>query len=251
MEITLKSLFTVLKKALLMMIILALVCGAVAFVYSSFFARKVYTSSASYFLFSPTPDLTEGEPASKENMTNYNNVMVVGSRILPNIMEVMLNEEMMTHLLRYVNEMAEVDPDYRLDGHYTGAQLAGMMSYKVSDAAEYSLVFRITCKAHSAHDARILLDALGAQQNEVLREMDIGDAFSFRRVSAPGNGRLTSPNTVTNTAICAFAGAVITYLAYLIAHLMYSRVYTEEDLKEQFDFPVLAQIPRMEGGDGR
>lgn len=248
MEITVKSLFTVLKKALAMMIVLALVCGTAVFVYSSFFAKKIYTSSVTYFLFSPTA--SEGESStSKENMSNYNNILVVGSRMLPNIMEVVLNEETMTLLLRYVDEMAETDPSYRLDGEYTGAKLAGMMSYKVSDAADYSLVFRISCKAYSAHDAQILLEALDAQQAEVLREMDINDVFSFRRVTAPNAGRLTSPRVTTNTAIGALLGAVVTYLAYFVAHLMYSRVYTEEDLKERFDFPVLAQIPRIEGGD--
>lgn len=249
MEISIKTLFTVFKKALVLMVVLAVVLGAVAFVFSSRFVQKVYTSSSTYFLAFPLSFVDDSSFPDANDMADFNNSMVVGSRMLPNIMQVLLNKESMRHVLDYVHEMATVDPEYVLDHEYTGALVSGMMSYKISDQTEYSLVFNITCSAYSARDSRIILDALSVQQDEVLRSMGLQRFFSFTRVVSPVDGVLTSPNVLRNTVLWAFLAAVVVYVAYFVAHLLYGRIYTESDLKAAFDLPVLAQVPCIKEAD--
>ncbi len=243
MEITLSDLWNVLKRAFLLMLICALLLAAVVGIYTAKGVQKVYTSSTDYVLLTQNATITDIDKTSVESL---NNALVVGAKAIPTLASYLITETVMESVLRYVDEMHAIEPentDYILDHTYTESGLKSAFSFRLPKE-ETDLVFGVSCRAYSAHDSFVLLNAFGEVVNE--RAVNLLDqVFYIEPCDPPKEGSLTSPHLGRNMIIAGLIGAVLPYLAVLIVTLLDTRIKEDEDLKNTFPYPLLGQIPHF------
>lgn len=238
MEITIKDLWTILKKSVVLMVICALLFGATFYIYNDRFATKAYSSSVEYILLAK-----DGAVEDEEKLHNY---LMVGVMSIPTLESVLMSEMSMEGVLSYINDQHQKEPDnkdYILDGTYSARSLLGCFSFSW-DSPE-TLVFTVRCRASSPRDTRILLQAFSAMIDE-RSEKVLHGVFNVEQCFSPTNGSKVSPNTTQNTLLGAVLGAVLSYATVFAVTVLDTRVKQEKDLKSRFaQIPVLGQIPRI------
>ena len=240
MEITIRDLWNVLKKSFILVLVCAIVFGGVAYIYTANFVQKVYTSSTDYVL------LVKNTEDSNMSVEKLNNALVVGGKSIMTLSSYLMTESTMKSVLKYIADMQVLypdDPNYRLDHEYTERQLLGLFSFQKPEE-ETDLVFGVSCRAYSANDARVLLSAFSAIINERSASV-LNGVFVIAECDPPRDGVKTAPHASRTALIAAVVGAAIPYLIFLIAKILDSRIKKEEDLKSNFDYPLLGQIPHF------
>ena len=239
MEISVRDLWTVLKKSVLFMIIGAIVLSLVFWCYTAVAVQKVYQSSAKYILIPKS--------GTTEDLTSMNNSLVVANKTIPTLGDYLMNEKTMENVLRFIEErhaQIEGDEEFVLENEYTPARLLSLFTFVVPGNDELSTVFEVRCRAYSANDSRVLLDAFGSIINERSGKL-LNDVFHVETSAEPKKGSLVAPNATMNTMLGAVLGAALPYVAVLIYTILDTRIKTEDDVKNRFAYPVLGQIPRL------
>ena len=250
MEITIKDLWSVLKKSLIFIIIFALLCGIAAYVYTDQYVQKVYVSSLECILMPKEVDLSESTDPDGVVMTpmeQLNNYLVVGGKAIKTLSNLLMSEDTMALVIKYLDTMRTLNPgnrDYITDYQYTAASLRGSFSFE-APKEETNMVFRIVCSANSAHDTQVLLSAFSAVMNERAESFYGDDTFYLEPNEEPKVGGLDSPHIKRVTAIATAVGAFLPYLAALVITLFNSRIKKEEDIKNNFEYPLLGRIPHF------
>lgn len=242
MEITVKDLWKVLKRSFLFVLAGAMVLGLVFAVYTATRIQKVYQSSAKFFL---SPQNTGSVDADTAEL---NNDLVVGSKYIQTMSDYLMTEETMEQVLRFVEQLRVQNPDnaeYALDHTYKASSLVSLFTFVTPGKEETSLVFTVRCRAYSAKDSRILLEAFGSIINERCRQDVLKGVFLIKTIASPKAGSLVSPNLMTNTLLGAVIGAVLPYAFFLVLAVLDTRIKSEEDVKNRFKYPVLGQIPHL------
>lgn len=238
MEITIKDFWTALKKSVVLMVICALLFGAIFYVYSSQFAAKVYSSSVEYTL--------TAKDGSVDDVEALNNYLVVGTKSIPSLESVLMSDKTMQSVLEYIETRRKYEPDntdFVLSGTYTPSSLLGCFSFAWDNPE--TVVFTVHCKTGSAEDARILLEAFTNVIPESSK-MVLHDVFSIEESTTPKDGIRVAPNIAKNTFFGAVIGTVFAYIAVLCVVVLDTRVKREKDLKSRFaQIPVLGQIPQI------
>ncbi|MBE6655627.1 MAG: hypothetical protein E7609_01995 [Ruminococcaceae bacterium] len=239
MEISVKDLWSVFKKSALFMVIGAILLSLVFWCYTATAVQKVYRSSAKYILVPKSG--TVGDLAA------MNNSLVVGGKLIRTLGDSLMNEKTMESVLRFVEErhaQLENDEVYVLENKYTAATLLSLFTFVVPSNEEVTTVFTVQCRAYSAADAQVLLDAFGNVINERSEKL-LSGVFHVETSMAPKSGVLISPSMVTNVLLGAILGAVLPYAAILLYSVLDTRIKTEDDVKNRFAYPILGQIPRL------
>ena len=236
MEITIKDLWVILKRSAILMIICAILFGAAFFAYNSFFAPKQYLSTADYIL------LPKG--GTVEDVEELNNYLVVGGKSVTTLESVLMSENTMQQVLDYIDQRREMDPfdwDFYMDGEYTARDLLSRFAFTSSDN-NTNLVFTVSCRASSAKDSRVLMEAFGDLINQQSEKVLHG-VFLIELCHSPVDGRKVAPSVARNTVLGGMIGAIVPYVVIFIVSVLDTRVKKEKDLKEKFNKPVLGQIP--------
>lgn len=244
MEITIKDLWKVLKKSIVLVLACALLFGLVFYVYTQTRVPKVYQSSAKYFLGSQAGSDATGILGT----TELNSNLVVGSKHIATMGEVLMTEETMTQVLRFVEQWSAQNPEddsYKLSRTYTPAALVEAFTFVGPTKDETKLTFTVRCRAYSPEDSRILLDAFGNIINERVQKDVLQGLYVVKNIEAPKTGAKISPNVMTNTLLGCVIGAVLPYAFFLVLAILDTRIKSEEDIKNKFSYPVLGQIPRL------
>ena len=239
MEISVKDLWSVFKKSALFMVIGAILLSLVFWCYTATAVQKVYRSSAKYILVPKSG--TVGDLAA------MNNSLVVGGKLIRPLGDSLMNEKTMESVLRFIEErhaQLENDEVYVLENKYTAATLLSLFTFLVPSNEEVTTVFTVQCRAYSAADAQVLLDAFGNVINERSGKL-LSGVFHVETSMAPKPGVLISPSMVTNVLLGAILGAVLPYAAILLYSVLDTRIKTEDDIKNRFVYPILGQIPRL------
>ncbi len=239
MEISVKDLWTVLKKSALFMIIGAVLLSLIFWCYTATAVQKVYQSSAKYILVPKS--------GTVEDLSAMNNSLVVGGKLIPTLGASLMNEKTMESVLRFVEErhaQLEDDTYYVLENSYTPASLLSLFTFVVPNSEEITTVFTVRCKAHSSADARVLLDAFGNVINERSEKL-LSGVFHVETSTVPKAGVLISPNATMNVLLGALLGAALPYAALLVYSVLDTRIKSEDDVKNRFAYPILGQIPHL------
>ena len=132
-------------------------------------------------------------------------------------------------------------------GHtYTAKQLYNLFSFHAPDG-DTTLVFTVSCSAYSSHDTYVLLTAFSNVMNERAEALWGKNTYMIELCTQPNEngGSLNYPHVNRITTIAAVAGAMVPYLIILAFTLFNSRIKKEEDLKNNFEYPLLGRIPHF------
>ena len=240
MEISVKDLWSVLKKSANYMLIGAILCSVVFWCYTTVAVQKVYQSSAKYILVP--------KDGVADDLTTMNNSLVVAGKVIPNLKSYLMNEKTMESVLAFIearHAQLPNDTKYVLENNYSPARLLSLFNFIQPNSVDAMTVFEVRCKAYSSADSEVLLDAFGNILNERSGKV-LSGIYHVETSTEPAKGALIAPNVATNTMLGMLIGAIVPYVIGLVYFFLDTRIKTEADVKNRFGaYPILGQIPRL------
>ena len=250
MEITIKDLWNVFKRFLILILASALLCGAAAYVYTTRFVQKVYSSSVECVLL-PQKDIVTSEPDASGNQNTpveeLNNFLVVGGKAIKSLSSLLMAEDTMESLLTWLKNTSTDNPGderYITDYEYTATQLYQLFEFNAPNE-DTDLIFGVSCSAYSAHDTYVLLNAFSEVMNQRATAFWGEETFRIELCETPKEGGLDYPHVNRITAIAVAVGIFVPYLLVLVVALFNSRIKKDEDIKNNFRYPLLGRIPHF------
>lgn len=220
MDMTLKKMFTILFRNLLLILLCTIIGGTAGYVVSRFIVDPTYQSSAKLCVL----------PGENDVPSNANlNTLNYSQQIVKTYIEILNSNSF------YVSILDEA----QLKDTYTPAQLQKMVTFTIMNQ---TTVFQITVRADSPEHAKRLADAAAA-----MAPVQITKAKSAATVSlvdpAVEPTVPSSPNIRLNTVIGAILGMAIAVLIAFLREMLDTRIHSQEELAAAFDIPILGTVP--------
>lgn len=220
-------LLALLKRAWLILIV-GVICGVAALVYTVFAVTPKYSSRVMLYV---------------NNTTEIGNVSIsaadlsASQSLIDTYIVILKNRTTMQGVAQKLQE----EPKYETKQQYTWGQLLSMISTGEYEGTE---VFYVTVTCDDPDDAAKIANAL----SEVLRERiaDVIDGSSMRVVdSAIPNATKVSPNVTSSVLVAFLIGCAAVALVIVIYVIFDDTIRTEEHLTSTYDIPILARIPDL------
>lgn len=215
-EIDLKELFTILMERIWLILITALVAGALVFGFTKLFIKPMYTSSIKMYVNNSTgikPDRTSGDIYAAQAIVDTYITIIQSDTIL--------------------NEVIS-----QSGVPYTTGQLHNMISSRSLNNTE---VFQVNVSSTDPTEAATLANSIADTAPAYLTEIVSGSSVKIID-RATVNEIPVSPNVLTNTMIGLVLGFMLAIGYVLLVSLMDTRIKTEQDLAKISDLPVLGAI---------
>ena len=227
-EITLQEIFSILWKKVWWIILAVLVGGLVAFGLSAFVLKPTYTSRISMYVNSNTN-------TNQEIMVANLNDINASQKLVGTYIEILKSD----------NVLSKVAED--IDFLYTPAQIRSMMTANSVNGTE---LLEVKVTTQNAEEAALIANTIAeVAPQEIIRVVKAG-SVEIVDEAVPAQ-QPTSPNILLNTLIGIMLGGVVSVLGILIAAMLDNRICSEEDLKKNYDIPVLGTIPDLIDAAGR
>lgn len=228
-ELTLTNLLAVLKKCIVYVVIVAIVCAIGAFCFCKFIATPTYQANISFI-------------STNSGFASYDQDMeTVTSKISGTDVAASL-QLMSTYvdLLRSKELYALVKEDTGLD--YSEGEIRQMVS--VVPRSQESLFIDVTVTSTNPEHAIIIADSIYKLGGEYMASQ-ITYAY-IKAVDDSGNKVSQNyPNTPLTILVAAVLGGGIVYAIALIISLMDKTIKGEQDFSDNYDIPILGNIPNF------
>lgn len=223
--IDLRVIFYVLWRKLFWIVAFAIIGALLLGLYSTFFIKPVYSSTAKFYVNNNTDSAVESK-VSTADLSASKTLAGTAIVITQN------NKELL---------QAIVDDS---GTKYSGSALAGMISAGTYSDTE---AFYISVTSTSASDAYALAKSFQKLlPDEIAKVMLGGDIKPFDAPvmpTTPNNGNVVTKNAL----IGALAGAVLSFLVFFLQEVFDNTIYSEEDLKNlKHKYPVIGLIPSID-----
>ncbi|MCQ2385314.1 MAG: hypothetical protein MJ078_01365 [Clostridia bacterium] len=252
--------FTVLwkaiRKAWIFMLVLAALLGGVAGYYFERVAKKTYSSTVTYYIDSNIDLSNLGTFESwNESMSLASSSVNLNLKFMPNIGHSLVSAKTAKYIITLIQNNPErfnmqnpIFRDTNLSLDEVTERVSSMFGLKLGKIEEYDNQFSVTCNTSFPKDAKLLLQAMSEVANNALAEqisaVDTLNIHVYER-QAPTK----SVQTSVSSKVMIFAGIVVglalPFVFYLIWEIRNAKIYTASDLKEQFKYPVLGEIPSL------
>lgn len=203
-------------------LLISIVCGAMALSYTHFFVPPQYSSSVLLYVNNnmsvgdiPVSFTTSSISASKALVNTY--IVIMKSRTtLENVVQ---------------------DSDWDV----SWGELYGMIR---AEAVNDTEIFRVTVTADDPVKAADLANGIAKELPG--RVKYVMDGCSMRVVDpAIVNPGKVSPSLSTNTAIGLALGFILSCLLFAVLAMMDDTIHSEDHLVQNYDVPILAKIPDL------
>lgn len=218
MEITVKQLFSIIRKNLVLIILSAAVCFLGAYGISRFVIPKTYQSTVKMYVSTPTS--ADGS-AADINALNYAQ-KVVNTYI----------------------EMLQTNSFYQKVLNKSGAKipledLQKMVRFSALNDTE---VFQATVSSRDPEQAKLLADTVAALAPVTISQMKENASLKVVDPAALPD-RPSSPNTLLNSLIGLLLGLAGSLIFAVARDTLDIRIKGEDDILEKYNIPVIASIP--------
>lgn len=221
MEIDVFQLLKILWKRKVLIALVAIVTGVVAFAYSSFIVKPEYTSTTRIYVV----NRNQGD---KPGLTNQD--LQAGSYLVKDYREIILSQDV----------LEKVATDLKLELPPKG--LASKI--KVTVPVDTRIV-SISVTDREPEEARRIANSLrevAAQKIiSVTRVSDVTTLEEARPATSP-----SSPNIRRNTMVGFLAGAVVMVVTVLLVELLDARVKRPEDIEDVMQIALLGVVPNLD-----
>ena len=244
-EFALSDIFSIAIKWLWMIVVGAVVCGAIAYYYNSFVVVPLYRSTTKMFV--QTKD--EGKSA---NVVDSQRSFAFGQMVVSDYMDIFKTytfaEEVAFYLAGNTKQtdsaqkslrLQEIDLE-NLSQTYTAGQLYSMISYS---AKEESALFTIQVIGKNHADCQIIAECLEIVVPGYLDEITSGVALLNVVDHARSSSSPINDKTRTNTLISIIMGAALAFVIAFVIEVNDTRVKDDKHLAEVFRIPVIGSIP--------
>lgn len=224
-EIDLAELFGALRPYILHVVLVALICGMLSFLYTKLLVKPVYESSASIVVNNRRNDegfVTTDELNSARNLANLYAIVIK-------------SDSVMTPVLDTVN----VD--------LTSQQLANKVS--VSSVNNTSVIRIAVTDTDPNMALKYVEEIVDVAPEVIVDKVEAGSVSVISEASLPADP--ISPNTMMNVLIATVLGAMAIIGFVLLRYFLDRSVKSEEELERVLGLPVISVIPSLESLRGK
>ena len=221
MEIDVFQLLNTLWKRKLIIALVAIVTGAIAFAYSSFIIKPEYTSTTRIYVV----NRNQGD---KTGLTNQD--LQAGSYLVKDYREIILSQDV----------LEKVVTDLKLNMSTKG--LASKIQVTVPvDTRIVSISVKDKQPEEASRIANSLREVAAQKIINVTRVSDVTTLEEARPATSP-----SSPNIRRNTLIAFLGGLGMVVVVVLLVELLDVRVKRPEDIEDVMQIPLLGVIPNLD-----
>ena len=221
MEIDVFQLLKILWKRKVLIALVAIVTGVVAFAYSSFIVKPEYTSTTRIYVV----NRNQGD---KSGLTNQD--LQAGSYLVKDYREIILSQDL----------LEKVATDLKLDLPPKG--LASKIKVTVpADTRIVSISVTDRAPEEASRIANSLREVAAQKIISVTRVSDVTTLEEARPATSP-----SSPNIRRNTMVGFLAGAVVMVVTVLLIELLDTRVKRPEDIEDVMQITLLGVVPNLD-----
>ena len=221
MEIDVFQLLKILWKRKVLIALVAIVTGVVAFAYSSFIVKPEYTSTTRIYVV----NRNQGD---KSGLTNQD--LQAGSYLVKDYREIILSQDV----------LEKVATDLKLDLPPKG--LASKIKVTVpADTRIVSISVTDRAPEEASRIANSLREVAAQKIISVTRVSDVTTLEEARPATSP-----SSPNIRRNTMVGFLAGAVVMVVTVLLVELLDTRVKRPEDIEDVMQITLLGVVPNLD-----
>lgn len=225
-EIDLKEMFFELLNNWVMIVVSAVLVGAIAFCVSKFIMTPQYQSTSEMYVLTKSTSLTSlADIQTGTNLTNDYIVVVTGRPVLEQVIE-------------------------NLDLDMTYSALKENVS--VTNPSN-SRILQITVTDDDPNQAKLIVDEIADVSAQFIADKMDQEAPNIIQYGYVNKGAV-SPNTVTNTLLGVVIGAFVAIAIIIISYLLNDTIMTVEDVERKLGLNVLGALPLTEAeynGDSR
>ena len=221
MEIDVFHLFKILWKRKILVALVAIVAGALAFAYSAFIVKPEFTSTTRIYVV----NRNQGD---KPGLTNQD--LQAGSYLVKDYREIILSQDV----------LEKVTSNLKLD--LSPKDLASKVKVTVPvDTRIVSISVNDRVPEEASRIANSLREVAAEKIISITRVSDVTTLEEARPAIAP-----SSPNIRRNTIIGLLGGTVFTVIAVLIVELVDTRVKRPEDIEDVMQIALLGVVPNLD-----
>ena len=221
MEIDVFHLLKILWKRKILIALVAIVAGALAFAYSAFIVKPEFTSTTRIYVV----NRNQGD---KPGLTNQD--LQAGSYLVKDYREIILSQDV----------LEKVTSNLKLD--LSPKALASKIKVTVPvDTRIVSISVNDRVPEEASRIANSLREVAAEKIISITRVSDVTTLEEARPATAP-----SSPNIRKNTIIGLLGGTVFTVIAVLIVELVDTRVKRPEDIEDVMQIALLGVVPNLD-----
>ncbi|MBS5553157.1 MULTISPECIES: capsular polysaccharide biosynthesis protein CpsC [Streptococcus] len=221
MEIDVFHLFKILWKRKILIALVAIVAGALAFAYSAFIVKPEFTSTTRIYVV----NRNQGD---KPGLTNQD--LQAGSYLVKDYREIILSQDV----------LEKVTSNLKLD--LSPKDLASKVKVTVPvDTRIVSISVNDRVPEEASRIANSLREVAAEKIISITRVSDVTTLEEARPAIAP-----SSPNIRRNTIIGLLGGTVFTVIVVLIVELVDTRVKRPEDIEDVMQIALLGVVPNLD-----
>lgn len=221
MEIDVFHLFKILWKRKILIALVAIVVGALAFAYSAFIVKPEFTSTTRIYVV----NRNQGD---KSGLTNQD--LQAGSYLVKDYREIILSQDV----------LEKVTSDLKLD--ITPKGLASKVNVTVPvDTRIVSISVNDRVPEEASRIANSLREVAAEKIISITRVSDVTTLEEARPAIAP-----SSPNIRRNTIIGLLGGTISMVIAVLVVELVDTRVKRPEDIEDVMQIALLGVVPNLD-----
>ena len=221
MEIDVFHLFKILWKRKILIALVAIVAGALAFAYSAFIVKPEFTSTTRIYVV----NRNQGD---KPGLTNQD--LQAGSYLVKDYREIILSQDV----------LEKVTSNLKLD--LSPKDLAKKVKVTVPvDTRIVSISVNDRVPEEASRIANSLREVAAEKIISITRVSDVTTLEEARPAIAP-----SSPNIRRNTIIGLLGGTVFTVIVVLIVELVDTRVKRPEDIEDVMQIALLGVVPNLD-----
>lgn len=221
MEIDVFHLFKILWKRKILIALVAIVAGALAFAYSAFIVKPEFTSTTRIYVV----NRNQGD---KPGLTNQD--LQAGSYLVKDYREIILSQDV----------LEKVTSNLKLD--LSPKDLAKKVKVTVPvDTRIVSISVNDRVPEEASRIANSLREVAAEKIISITRVSDVTTLEEARPAIAP-----SSPNIRRNTIIGLLGGTFFMVIAVLIVELVDTRVKRPEDIEEVMQIALLGVVPNLD-----
>lgn len=231
-EITLAQLFAVLKKAIVWMLIAALIFGAVAVMYTKLFTHTTYSASMRFVVRNDAL-----------NSSYTNSGLTAAQKDIARNCSAIVTEDI---TLYPIAENAALADKLSVEDAKAAVRLMRtMVKSSVTSSTSEDFTFTVRVSGASAYRVAVIAEALNDHIPTVFTDYEGKEGVRIDACSHTDSISIGSstPSAMKNAILAALVAAVVVYIVFLILELLDKVVRTEDDVKKNFTSPVIGSIP--------
>lgn len=222
-EISLRDLFMIFLKKIWLIILSMILCAGITYLYNKNYIAPLYRSNVMFYV-APVSNIDPDYNEYTKLQIEYQS-LVYAKQIINTYLQIFNTNTFRTKLAE----------DYTKK---YGKAFNGSIS--ISEIME-SQLFRISVVSTSKEDAYEIAMQIEKTAPEMIIETMGNDTLRVVDKPVKAIGSINN-NTIRNTFLGAIIGAILSYGAAFLIFILDRRIKSEEDLKNNYDIPILGGI---------